>query len=110
MGKTIATEASIETLHCIHLSRLQRPAIGTSRKGEDRLQVGRFGVHQQASKLVGPAADGLTHRGKGTGIGVLGGELPQLLKGIDQLEGILTDVVQLRPEALQFGRLGRSEH
>ena len=110
MGETVSAEASIETLQCIDLSGLQRPAIGPSRKGEDRLQVSRFSVDQQTPKLIGTAADGLPHGRERAGIRILGGELPQLLEGIDQLEGILTNVVQLRPEALQFGRLRRSEH
>ena len=54
--------------------------------------------------------DRLAQRFKSARVGVLGGELPELLEAIDELECVLADVVQLRPQAVEFGRLRVVQH
>src|SRR5260370_36589038 len=52
----------------------------------------------------------LAERFKGARVGVLGGELPKLLKSIDQLKRVLANVVQLGPQPVKLGRLRIVEH
>src|SRR4051812_9958153 len=54
--------------------------------------------------------DGFAKRFKGLWIGILCGELPQLIKAIDELKSVLAYVMELGPKPVEFGNLRRVQH
>ena len=107
MGETVAPQSDIKVPQGVDFGLPQRSAVGLSRKGKERLQVGGLGVGQLTAKLVGPAADGLPHRSEGTGVGVLRGELPLRMVDEDELDRVVgtlyATVERIFPTIIRIG-------
>ena len=61
-----------------------------------------FRFYQQFAELRRAFQDAFLHRREGGWIGILSRELPQLFISVDQRQGILTDIVQVFPQTIEF--------
>ena len=60
-----------------------------------------LGLDQQAAEGLGPVVDRLAERLEHARVGILRGVFQQLREGVDLLQRVMADVVQLCPEAIE---------
>ena len=88
----------------------QRLSIRTLRKVQYRCDVFGLRIEHGLSELSGFTEEGFPQWLKGAGVCVLGCKLPKLLIGIDGLECVLADKMELCPESFQCCGLLLIEH
>ena len=87
MRHFLFAELLIKGAEFILLSLAQRPAPGLRGKVECGLHLPGFGLDELLFKGFSSALDRSAHRLKGAGLGILRGELIELLKHIHLLQG-----------------------
>ena len=92
------------------LRSAERTTPGASGKVECGLHMPGFSSELLLLEQFGIAIDRFTQRLKGFGIGVLSGELPELLKDIHLFQGCFADEAQFVPQAVDFGHLVLVKH
>ena len=104
MWQILLAEILVEGAQLLGLPLLEGTAPGFGGEAYDSIDMLGFGDEEFLLEFGGPALDRLTQGLEGVGIGVLRGELVQSVERLDQLKSVLAHEMELRPEALQFGR------
>ena len=110
MRKLLRSQLEIQAAQFRLLRFSERAAIRAVGELQHGVEVLRLRIHEQLLEFLGALPDRFAHRRERARVGVLRGELPELLEGIDELERIMADVVQFRPEPVDLGGLSLVEH
>ena len=92
----------VEIAKCVCFGVGEWAAPGFVGKLEDVIEMEGFGGNELLAEFFGAGHDAFSHRGEGAGVGILGGELPELFVGIDEGKGGATDAVQVIPELVEL--------